>query len=202
MAIYHMGQAYLRMQAGRTTITFSTLFIDDRFFYHHLATINDDGSNRKLETNVLFDDASATYTIDGKHLIFASTQDNLVSALWLTKTDGSQKRQLTAPGLEAGCPDVSPDGKHLALCSQINTGRVSSIWVANIDGKYPRRLTRGINAVGPMYSPDGSKIVFNGASPIDGPFQMYIMNSDGSGLTLALSCPALGCLFPDWGAKP
>jgi Tol biopolymer transport system component len=182
-------------------ITFSTLFIDDRFFFHHLVTIRDDGSDRKLVTNVLFDDYQATYTIDGKRLIFASTRDNLVSALWLTKPDGSQKKQLTAPALEGGCPDASPDGRHLAVCSQMKVARTGSIWVGNLDGSHLKRLTnpKNISAVGPVYSPDGSKIVFNGEVPVDAPFNMYIMNSDGSGLTLALSCPDLGCLFPDWG---
>ena len=185
-------------------ITFASLFIDDRFFYHHLVTMRDDGSDRKLITNVLFDDAGASYTPDGEHLIFGSNRRSLIAALWSSKANGSQVKQLTAPALEGGCPDVSPDGKLLTFCSQINTPLVSSIWIGNLDGNHLERLTNPeeINAVAPNFSPDGRQIVFNGAAPVDGPFQMYIMNADGSGLRLALSCPDVGCAFPDWGPQP
>jgi Tol biopolymer transport system component len=185
-------------------ITFSTLFIADRFFFHHLATIRDDGSDRQLVTNVLFDDYQATYTLDGKHLIFGSSRGNLISALWSSNLNGARAKQFTRPALEAGGPDISPDGKHLALFSQQNTELPSSIWLSNLDATGLKRLTRPdeINAVGPVFSPDGRQLVFNGAVPVDGPFQMYIMNSDGSGLRLALSCPDMGCAFPDWGPQP
>jgi TolB protein len=193
-----------RWSPDGTHITFSNLFIADRFFFHHLVTIRDDGSDRQLITNVLFDDYQVTYTVDGKQLIFASSRGNLISALWSSNLNGSHAKQFTMPELEAGGPDVSPDGKKLALYSQQNTALPSSLWIGDLDGSHLTRLTRPqqINAVGPVFSPDGRQIVFNGAVPADAPFQMYIMNSDGSGQRLALSCPDLGCLFPDWGPQP
>lgn len=48
-----------RWSPDGTRILFSTLFIGDRFGAHHLATVRPDGSDRKLVTNVLFDDYQA-----------------------------------------------------------------------------------------------------------------------------------------------
>ena len=116
---------------------------------------------------------------------------------------GAHKRQMTEPALEAGGPDISPDGIHLAFYSQQNTERPSSIWVGNLDGTDLHRLTKtqDLNAGNPVYSPDGTKIVFNGAPPKSSTFNMYVMNADGTGVKLVLSCPGEGCLFPDWGAE-
>jgi len=184
------------------TFSFGFIFFADNF-YHHLVTMKDDGSNPQVITTVLFDDYTPSYTIDGKHLLLGSTRENLISAVWSVKPDGSQKKRLTEPAMEAGCPDPSPDGKHLVLCSQLNTAKASSIWVGDLDARHLKRLTKAndINALAPVYSPDGSLIVFMGAVPINAPFNMYIMNSDGSGQHLALSC-ADGCLWPDWGSQP
>jgi Tol biopolymer transport system component len=181
-------------------VTFSNQFIPG---YHHLVTVRDDGSERRLVTDVPFDDYQVAYTIDGRDLIFASTRRNLVSALWSVNLNGHGSRQLTAPRLEAGGPNVSPDGRHLAMFSQQNTPLPSAIYVANLDGSQLRKLTNPntIGAVGPVYSPDGTQILFDGAVPTDAPFQIYVMNADGTNQKLLMSCPDAGCLWPDWGRQ-
>jgi len=191
-----------RWSSDGTHIVFSTLFNGD-FGYHHLATINADGSDRKVITDILFDDYQAEYTADGKHIIFGSTAGNLISALWMMNTEGRHKRQITEASLKAGGPDVSPDGQRMVLYDHQNTDRPTSIWVGNLDGTHLKRLTRtkDLNAGGAIYSPDGTKFVFNAALPEGGDFNIYMMNVDGSDVTLFLSCPG-GCLFPDWGSKP
>jgi Tol biopolymer transport system component len=191
-----------RWSPDGTQIVFSTLFNGD-FGAHHLATINADGSGRKVITNILFDDFEAEYTADGKHIIFGSTADNLISAIWMMDTDGRHKKRITEPALKVGGPDVSPDGTRMVVFDQQNTDRPSTILVGDLDGTHLKRLTRikNLNALGASYSPDGTKFVFNGAVPEGGDFNIYMMNVDGSDITLFLSCPG-GCLFPDWGSKP
>jgi Tol biopolymer transport system component len=184
-------------------IVFSQLFSPD-FGYHHLVTMKADGTDRRQLTNRLWDDYQPEYTTNGKHIIFASNVGGLVSALWIVDTNGSNKRRLTAAPLEAGGADMAPDGKHMVFYSQQNTARPTSIWVANTDGTGLKRLTRPKQLVAgnPVYSPDGTRILFNGQSLSEGPVQhLFEMNPDGSGVTLVSEC-ADGCPFPDWGAKP
>jgi Tol biopolymer transport system component len=185
-----------------TRVLFSTLFIDDRFFYHHLATIRSDGSDRKLLTDTLFDDYQAEYTRDGKEIVFGSTRRNLISALWTMNSNGCNLKQITAAPLEAGAPDLSPDGQHVVFWSQWNTQLPGGFWLADIDGKHliQLRSPQQLAAV-PVFSPDGKKIVFNGGPPGANPGDIAIMNADGSGVKVILSCPD-GCPLPDWGGKP
>lgn len=199
-----------RWSPDGTHIVFSQLF--SAFGYHHLATMKADGSDRRQLTNWLWDDYQPEYTVDSNHIIFASNFGGLVSALWIMDTNGAHKRRLTAAPLEAGGADMSPDGKHMVFYSQQNTARPMSVWIANTDGTNLRRLTRpkDLVALDPVYSPDGTKIVFHGGSiSTSNAVDLFTMNPDGSGvqrvatgLMLPGTCDHGNCLTPDWGAKP
>jgi len=192
-----------RWSPDGTRILFSTLFIGDRFGYHHLATIQPDGSDRQLLTDVLFDDYQAEYTTDGKHIIFASTRRNQISALWMMNAKGSNEKQIIQAALEGGGPDVSPDGQHIVFYDRQNTDLPGSLWMARTDGSQLVRLTSSdqLNAGSPVFSPDGKEIVFNGGPPTGISGDITVMNTDGSGIKVILSCPD-GCALPDWGPKP
>ena len=99
-----------RWSPDGSRIIFSTLFV---LGSHHLATIRPDGGGRTLITNVLFDDYMPQYTVDGKRMIFGSNRNNLISALGAVNPNGSNQKQITAPPLEAGGPDVSPSAPRL-----------------------------------------------------------------------------------------
>ncbi|HDH96258.1 MAG TPA: hypothetical protein ENF73_00855, partial [Proteobacteria bacterium] len=92
---------------------------------------------------------------------------------------------------------VSPDGKHIALCSWKNLKKkdirtpsdgkffkvfskpkkLPMIWIVKIDGSQRRQLIKGIN---PAWSPDGEWLAF--ASNESGDFEIYKIKADGSGL--------------------
>lgn len=118
-------------------------------------------------------------------------------------TPGCHGRRITEPALEAGGSDVSPDGQHMVFYSQQNTDLPTSVWVGRIDGTDLQRLTLPdqLNAGNPVFSPDATKIVFNGGPLTGNPGDIATMNVDGSGVKVILSCPD-GCALPDWGAKP
>ena len=92
----------------------------------------------------------------------------------------------------------------MVFYSQQNTERPTSLWVANTDGTGLKRLTRPklLVAGNPVYSPDGTKILFNGGFFSEGLVQhLFEMNPDGTEITLVSDCTN-GCPLPDWGAKP
>jgi Tol biopolymer transport system component len=77
------------------------------------------------------------------------------------QADGSGMRQLTDdPHLER-LPSWSPDDTQLAFSSN-RTGKYE-IWVINADGSGLRQLTHvpGAQVLGPIWSPDGARLVCN-----------------------------------------
>jgi Tol biopolymer transport system component len=68
---------------------------------------------------------------------------------------------------------------HIAFASDRAGHR--NIDVMNADGTGLRQLTNdAAKDVGPVWSPDGTKIAFN--SDRDGNFEIYVMNADGTGV--------------------
>src|SRR5205809_2884589 len=67
----------------------------------------------------------------------------------------------------------------LAFASTLNS---TEVYLENADGSNPRRLTNApAGSRFPALSPDGSKLAF--ARRVDGEWQVFVMNLDGSGLT-------------------
>lgn len=92
--------------------------------------------------------------------------------LYAMGPDGSDVNQLTnTSGLER-FPDVSPDGTRVAYSMDGN------IWVINADGTDPVQLTTSGQDTAPVWSPDGSQILFT--SNRDGDGEIFVMNADGS----------------------
>lgn len=85
--------------------------------------------------------------------------------LWTVAADGGAPRRLQAVPrrffAEAwATPALSPDASRVAYFMQ-EAGPTGDIWVAPIDGGEPRRLTFDrVEAGGPVWTPDGSSIIF------------------------------------------
>ena len=132
-------------------------------------------------------------------------EGGLVSAIWIMNLHGSNKRRLTTAPIEAGGPDVSPDGRHVVFYSRQNTVRPGHVFVMNVNGTGVKQLTHGKLISGfPTYSPDGKKIAFEGDSPQSA--DIFTMNADGSDITkitnhLVENCFG-NCVISDWGAEP
>jgi Tol biopolymer transport system component len=56
-----------------------------------------------------------------------------------------------------------------------------AIWTANVDGSGERRLTRGVDAFQPAWSPDGRRIAYLRFVGYKALMDVWVMNADGSG---------------------
>jgi Tol biopolymer transport system component len=83
--------------------------------------------------------------------------------LWRSKTDGSQRLQLTFPPMEAMLPRWSPDSKRIAFMGREH-GRGWKIYLVPLEGGVsPQEATAGDDIqAAPDWSPDGNSMVFGG----------------------------------------
>ncbi|HEV2398677.1 MAG TPA: protein kinase [Candidatus Sulfotelmatobacter sp.] len=88
-------------------------------------------------------------------------------ALWRSKTDGSERLQLTYPPLSPVLPRWSPDGKQILFFEfALSKEKPARIYTISADGGTPRELLPNdpSQQLDPNWSPDGSKVVFAGES--------------------------------------
>ena len=101
--------------------------------------------------------SQADFSRDGRWVAYTTYPDNL---LWRSRADGSQRLQLTSPGIEAGTPRWSPDGKEIAFAGR-RSRKPWSIFTIAAQGGSPHQLTtEGIDQAFPDWSPDGTRLAF------------------------------------------
>src|SRR6478609_4206617 len=103
---------------------------------------------------------------DGQWLVFTvrswdEPTNKTTTNLWLTATDGSKLRQLTAAkGRADTSPVWSPDGRTIAFTS--NRTSPQQIWTIGIDGGEAAQLTNfPVDAENLRWSPTGSHLAFS-----------------------------------------
>ena len=108
------------------------------------------------------------------------------NGICLSNIEGTSKVRLTSG--DDGYPAWSPDGKHIAMYAYHDEKKTWSIHTINSDGTNRKRLTHAKNKWDstPSWSLDGKKIVFaREYKDLEGiwQYEIWIMNSDGSGQT-------------------
>jgi len=85
--------------------------------------------------------------------------------LWLSRVDGSDRRQLSYPPVYALVPRWSPDGKQITFMDAA-PGTQYRIYVVDAQGGNPHLLLPDDKSpqADPSWSPNGSKILFGGGS--------------------------------------
>jgi len=116
---------------------------------------------------------------DGRKIVFHVPLGDS-AGIWIINSDGSNKHNIGQWGWNY--PDWSPDGGHLIFVDWESNHPV--IAYADTLGEGYRILLRGeeldiIQIDGLAYSPDGSKILFVGQRPGEGPM-VWVMDADGS----------------------
>jgi Tol biopolymer transport system component len=178
--------------------------------YSDIYVMNADGSGRRRLTQSPQNDGDPVWSPDGGRLAFVRIRGGRAD-IYVVNADGSGLRRLAhaiafrpmsgAPSSGFGAnPAWSPDGRKIAFRS--NRDGTDDIFVVNADGSGLRNLTRRraddrkrigwFSPEGPLWSPDGRKIAFQGrrdrpseraaCRPRCWRDEIYVIDADGSGL--------------------
>jgi Tol biopolymer transport system component len=138
------------------------------------------------------------YSPDGRRIAYtrlmrAKPKGSLVLGVWVMDSNGSNPRQITQLTSPAGSEDHepawSPDGKSIVFMRLNDTAKPTAqqaVFIVASSGGTPRRITSWkLNAGGPNWSSDGSKILIQSYRdcPCSETSQVYTVAPDGSGLT-------------------
>lgn len=151
------------------------------------------GEPRNL-TNHPDTDAAPSWSPDGKRIVFVSNRGDNRSAfgIYTVNADGTDTRGIYYANSFAHFPVYSADGKRIIFNDDKIGERSGNFEILSIDaesGGDERRLTyRSKFDVQPTVSPDGKYIAF--VSNLDGNSEIYLMNSDGSGIVRITRDPA------------
>jgi TolB protein len=133
-------------------------------------------------------DAEATFSPDGKWIVFTSNRDDDLE-LYAMRADGANPVRLThAPGYDGGA-FFSPDGRRLVYRSDRRGNNLLQIFVAEVvfdgDGsitglRNERQLTADASVNwGPYWHPDGRHIIYSSSRHGHHRYELYLMRADG-----------------------
>ena len=160
------------------------------------------GSNIMRLTSEPGYDAEATYSFDGKKIIYTSLITGDLE-LWTMNSDGTEKKQLTNKlGYDGGAfyshngskiiwrayyPETDKEiseYKYLLLDNSIRPMALQ-LWLMDANGSNKKQITNNGSAnFGPFFFPKDNKIIFssNMHDPKGRDFDLYSVNIDGSNL--------------------
>ena len=160
---------------------------------------NRDGSNLKRLTDAPGYDAEASYSPDGKRIVFCSLRDAYPKAqlspkdlkqlevdpayfgeIYIMNADGSDQTRLTnAPGYDGG-PFFTPDGRHIVWRHFTPDGSQADIYTMQIDGSNVRRLTDFKSmSWAPYFHPSGAYVIFASNKLGFSNFELYLVDGRG-----------------------
>ena len=181
---------------------------------------NADGAGERKFLPVSTLDYHATYSPDGKWIVFTSERDGLGQTnIYRAHPDGTEVERLTdSPALDDQGA-LSPDGTQLAFVST-RESQTANIWILDLRTRQLRGLTRQPDVQGdpakpngffrPAWSPDGKWIAFSsdrntewrGHSSGAGwehvqELSIYVIRPDGTGLR-RVTQPGIATGAPKW----
>ncbi len=92
-----------------------------------------------------------TFSSDGRWVAYASYPEHILR--WRSRSDGTERMQLTFPPMEVRTPFISPDGARVSFNTPQN-----EVYVVGIDGSPPQRIAE--NGFAANWSPDGNLLLF------------------------------------------
>ena len=169
---------------------------------YDIYTAKPDGSDVRPLAPAPGYDAEATFSTDGKKIVFTSTRDGDLDIYTMDAGGRNVKRLTTELGYDGG-PFFSRDGRQIVyrayhpqtpeqvarykqkLAEGVIEPTTFELWVMNADGTNKRQVTKlGAASFAPYFFPDGKRIIF--ASNLNDPkgrnFDLYAVDADGANL--------------------
>jgi len=106
---------------------------------------------------------SVSFSKDGQWVAYVSFPEG---TLWKSKSDGSQRIQLTYPPLTPVLPSWSPDGQQIVFYGFSSSRQKPKLYTISAEGGTPREMIPE-NSPGewdPTWSSDGTRIAFGGSA--------------------------------------
>jgi TolB protein len=133
-----------------------------------------------------------SWTPDGR-IVFVSNEGGNPH-IWITKPDGSERKQLTANDASNFSPVVTPDGRYIVY--SVWRGDRRNLWRMNLDGSNPVQLTSGVVDLFPSMTPDSRWVIYSapsGAKPT-----LWKVSIDGGAPTqISDHVATMGSVSPD-----
>jgi LPXTG-motif cell wall-anchored protein len=187
-------------------------------------SINLDGTNK----TTLVDEVASTrlvggggrFSPDGKKIVFSKVNvDTGESNIYIMNADGSSQQNITSID-PSSFPDRSGYGAQYAAFSPDDTKVVfAEVWsedlgsgaesmcninTVNVDGSNKQAITNDTSLCDmyPVYSPDGSRIAFLRSDKPANSTGLYVMNADGSNVTLVKTLASVNLYLDDFTFAP
>ena len=170
---------------------------------YDIFTANPDGSHLKRLTTTPGYDAEATFSTDGKKIVFTSLRNGDLD-IYTMDGNGKHVKQLTHELGYDGGPFFSPDGQWIVyrahhpqpgqettdyqdlLKQNLIRPTYLELWLMKADGSEKRQITSlGAASFAPSFFPDGKRIIFSsnvGSTGGMGNFELYSVDLDGKNL--------------------
>jgi TolB protein len=169
---------------------------------YDIFTARPDGSDLRQLTKTQGYDAEATFSTDGRKVVFTSMRDGDLD-IYTMDADGRNVKRLTNELGYDGGPFFSRDGRKIVyranhpkstaeverykrlLAQNLIEPNALEIRVMDSDGRNKRQVTNlGVASFAPYFLPDGRRIIFSSNYPNirSRDFNLFVINADGTGL--------------------
>ena len=160
----------------------SIVFTSDRNGSPDLYIMNADGGNVRQLTNAPGYDGGPFYSPEGQRIIFRADrrQDDHLQ-LFVINTDGTGERQLTRHGPVVNwAPYWHPNGRSIIYTTSIHGHYNYEVYLLNIDTGRSQRVTFSARFDGlPVFSPDGSMMMWTSQRGRTGTSQVFLADFEG-----------------------